>query len=94
MLDFIQELDGVAAPVRIIWGDQDHAAPSPVLDAYRAVPAHQPNVEVHIFPGILHGFMMPSNTKAFSAPTREFAMGRALALLGALRDGAGLRRAS
>jgi carboxymethylenebutenolidase len=94
MLDFIQELDGVTAPICIVWGDQDHAAPAPVLDAYRAVPVRHPNVEVHIFPGVLHGFMMPWNTKAFSAPTREFVMGRALALLGALRDDAALRRAS
>ena len=52
-----------------------------------------PNVEVHIFPGVLHGYMMPWNTKAYSAPTRAFSMGRALALLGALRDGT-LRKAS
>jgi carboxymethylenebutenolidase len=94
MLDFIPDLDGVTAPVCIVWGDQDHAAPAPVLDAYRAVPARHPNVEVHIFPGVLHGYMMPSNATAFSPPTREFTMGRALALLGALRDGANLRRAS
>ena len=36
LLDFIGELDGVTAPVCIIWGDQDHAAPAEVLDAYRA----------------------------------------------------------
>jgi dienelactone hydrolase len=35
MLDFIQELDGVTAPICIIWGDQDHAAPAEVLAAYR-----------------------------------------------------------
>jgi carboxymethylenebutenolidase len=93
MQDFIQELDGVSAPVCIIWGDQDHAAPAEVLDAYRTVPARMPNVEVHIFPGILHGYMMPWNTKAFSATTREFSMERALALLGALR-GEKLRQAS
>ena len=67
---------------------------APVLDAYRGVPARMPNVEVHIFPGMLHGYMMRWNTKAFSAPTREFSMGRALALLDGLRDGARLRRAS
>jgi len=94
MLDFIPDIDGVTAPVCIVWGDQDHAAPAPVLDAYRAVPARHPNVEVHIFPGVLHGYMMPSNATAFSPPTREFTIGRALALLGALRDGANLRRAS
>ena len=86
MLDFIQELDGVTAPVCIIWGDQDHAAPAEVLEAYRAVPARMPNVEVHIFPGVLHGYMMPWNTKAFIAETRDFSMGRALAILDGLRD--------
>src|SRR6185503_7825428 len=38
MLDFIGELDGVTQPVCIVWGDQDHAAPPEVLDAYRPVP--------------------------------------------------------
>jgi len=93
MLDFIGDLEGVTAPVCIIWGDEDHAAPAEVLDAFRAVPARMPNVEVHIFPGVQHGYMMPWNTKAFSAPTREFSMGRALALLAGLR-GDKLRKAS
>jgi carboxymethylenebutenolidase len=85
MLDFIGELDGVTAPVCIIWGDQDHAAPAEVLDAYRAVPARMPNVAVHIFPGVLHGYMMPGNVKAFSAEARELSMTRALAILDGLR---------
>jgi carboxymethylenebutenolidase len=85
LLDFIDELDGVTAPVCIIWGDQDHAAPAEVLAAYRAVPARMPNVEVHIFPGVLHGYMMPWNTKAFSQQTRDFSMARALAILDGLR---------
>jgi len=66
-------------------GDQDHAAPAEVLEAYRKVPARMNNVEVNIFPGVLHGYMMPWNTKAFSAPTRAFSMGRALAILDGLR---------
>jgi carboxymethylenebutenolidase len=85
MLDFIDELDGVTAPVCIIWGDQDHAAPAEVLAAYRAVPARMPNVEVHVFPGVLHGYMMPWNVKAFSQQTRDFSMARALAILDGLR---------
>jgi carboxymethylenebutenolidase len=85
MLDFIGELEGVTAPVCIIWGDQDHAAPAEVLAAYRAVPARMPNVEVHVFPGVQHGYMMPWNTKAFSQPTRDFSMARALAILDGLR---------
>jgi len=55
---------------------RDHVAPQPVLDAYRAVPQRLPNVEVHIFPGIQHGYTMPS-AKAFDAPARAFSMARA-----------------
>jgi carboxymethylenebutenolidase len=97
MLDFLGELDGVTAPVCIMWGDLDHAAPAEVLAAYRAVPARMPNVEVHIFPGVLHGYMMPENAKAFSQPSRELSMKRALAILKGLRgeeQRQGLRQAS
>jgi carboxymethylenebutenolidase len=95
LLDFIDELKGVTAPVCIVWGDQDHAAPAEVLDAYRQVPARMPNVEVHIFPRILHGYMMKWQVKAFSPETRAFTMGRALGILDALAgEGDGLRRAS
>ena len=59
LLDYIGELDGVNAPVCIIWGDKDHAAPAPVLEAYRAAAPRFPNLDLHIFPGVLHGYMMP-----------------------------------
>jgi carboxymethylenebutenolidase len=91
--DFIGELEGVTAPVCIMWGDQDHVAPKEVLDMYRAVPLRQKNVEVHIFPGVLHGYMMPDHAKAYDAKAREFSMQRALAILEGLR-GEGLRQAS
>ena len=91
LLDYLPELDGVTAPVCIMWGDQDHRAPPAVLDAYRPVPARMKNVEVHIFPGILHGYMMPAATKAFDAKTRAFSMGRALSILEGLRTPAGRR---
>jgi len=94
MLDYIVELEGVTQPVCIIWGDQDHQAPPPVLDAYRGVPARMKNVEVHIFPGVKHGYMMESNPKAFDRKTRDFSMERALAILDGLRgEGERLRKA-
>ena len=94
-MDYIGELQGVTEPVCILWGDQDHVAPAPVLDAYRAVPARMPNVEVHIFPGVQHGYMMPGSPAAFSAPTRAFSMQRALAILDGLRGAKSpLRQAS
>ena len=85
MLDFLKELEGVAQPVCIIWGDQDHAAPPEVQKAYRGVPSRMKNVEVHIFPGVLHGYMMRGNAKAFDQKSYEFSMARALAILKGLR---------
>ena len=86
MLDYVQELDGVGEPVCIIWGDQDHLAPIEVLDAYRDISSRMKNVEVHIFPGVFHGYMMRGSPKAFHAATRDFSMTRALAILDGLRD--------
>ena len=85
--DFLKDLDGVSQPVCIIWGDQDHAAPPEVQEAYRGVPSRMKNVEVHIFPGVQHGYMMKDNAKAHHRATYEFSMGRALALLAGLRVG-------
>jgi carboxymethylenebutenolidase len=86
LFDYIKELEGVTQPVCIIWGDQDHQAPSNVLEAYRGVPARMKNVEVHIFPGVLHGYMMRENPDAFDQKTRDFSMKRALAILEGLRS--------
>jgi carboxymethylenebutenolidase len=84
MLDYIADLDGVSAPVCIIWGDRDHRAPTEVLDAYRALSTRAKNVELHIFPGILHGYMMRGSPKAFDQKTRDFSFARALAILDSL----------
>jgi carboxymethylenebutenolidase len=85
MLDYIGELDGVTAPVCIIWGDRDHQAPAPVLEAYRTVPARMNNVEVHIFPGVQHGYMMRLDKDRYDQSTRDFSMRRALSILERLR---------
>jgi len=93
MLDYLGELEGLAKPVCIIWGDKDHQAPAAVLDAYRGAAARTKNLELHIFPGIEHGYMMPES-KAFDGKTRDFSMQRSLAVLEGLRSGeAGRRKA-
>ncbi len=83
--DFVQELDGATQPISIIWGDLDHAAPPPVQEMYRAVPARHKNVDVHIIPGVNHGYMMKANPAAFDQKTYDLSMGRALAILNSLR---------
>ena len=88
MLDYIGELEGVAKPVCLLWGDQDVMAPAELIAAYRAIAARKKNLELHIFPGILHGYMMPAHKEAFDAQKREFSMARARAILEGLRGAA------
>ena len=83
--DFLHELDGLSKPVGLIWGDQDHAAPPEVRSAYQAATQRLSNLAVHIFPGVLHGYMMRGNAQAWSPETHAYSMDRALALLDGLR---------
>jgi len=89
LLDFIGELNGLAAPLCIMWGDKDFAGPPEVRDAYRAAMARHLNLEVHVFPGIDHGYMLPHSPEAFDAATRKFSMGRALSIMAGLRGAGG-----
>jgi len=92
MLDYIGELDGLGRPVCIIWGDADHQAPAEVLDAYRHATLRMKNLKLHVFPGILHGYMMPENVKAFDRKTRKFSMEQSLAILDGLRSEEAVRK--
>jgi carboxymethylenebutenolidase len=85
MGEYIAELDGVTQPLCFIWGDQDHQLPAELAEKYRAVAARMQNLELHIFPGIQHAYMIRGNAKAFDQKTYDFSMQRAFALLDALR---------
>lgn len=85
MLDYLPEMEGLAKPVCVIWGDQDIMAPPPVLEAYRAAAARQNNLDLHIFPGVKHSYMMPHSTDAFDPKVRAFSLERAFAILAGLR---------
>jgi len=95
LIAYTDLLEGLTAPVCIIWGDADHAAPPDVIEAYRKLAARMSNLKLHVFPGIKHGYMMPDAGDAYDQKTREFSLARALALLDGLRGGGeGLRKAS
>jgi carboxymethylenebutenolidase len=87
MLDYLREVEEVSAPVCVLWGDRDQRAPEEVLSAYRALASRKNNVELHIFPGVQHGYMMRGSPKAFHPRAREFSMTRALAILDGFRSG-------
>ena len=79
------EMEGLAKPVCVIWGDQDIMAPPAVLEAYRAAAARQKNLDLHVFPGVKHSYMMPHSTDAFDAKVRAFSLERAFGILAGLR---------
>ncbi len=93
MLDYIHELDGVHEPICIIWGDRDSRAPAEVIDGYRGAAARMKNLELHIFPGVQHGYMMRA-VAAFDQKTHDFSIGRAKAMLADLRETPALCAAS
>ena len=88
MLDYLHEIEDVSEPVCILWGDRDHRAPDEVLSAYRALASKKTNVELHIFPGVQHGYMMRGAPKAFDPQAREFSMTRVLAIVEGFRSAA------
>ena len=97
MWSFVQDLDGVTQPVCLIWGDKDHAATPEVQDIYPKLAQKMKNLEVHLLPDILHGYMMPKAVKAFDKGAYDFSMARTLAILDGLRGTdkqQALRRAS
>jgi len=83
MLDYLHELAGVREQVCLMWGDEDDRAPTEVLQAYRDAAARMNNVEVHIFPGVRHGYMMRASP-SFDRPAYEFSIKRAREILGGL----------
>lgn len=85
MMDYIGEFEKLAKPVCLLWGDKDVMAPPELLAAYGALAARKKNLELHVFPGVLHGYMMPGHAEAFDAKKREFSMARARAILEGLR---------
>lgn len=84
MEDFIAEAERVTRPVCLLWGDRDNRAPQPVLDAYRGLTARMPNVELHVFPGVQHGYMMKGDERHDPA-AYAFSMKRIGELLAGLR---------
>ena len=85
MLDYLPEMAGMNKPVCVIWGDLDIMAPPEVLNAYKDAAKKKKNLDLHIFPGVLHSYMMPSSEKAYDLKVRQFSMDKAFAILEKLK---------
>ena len=85
MASYVNEFEGLTAPVCYIWGDQDHAATPEVQDVYPKLAQKIENLEVHLLPGILHGYMNTLDKATYDAGAYKFSMQRALSILETLQ---------
>jgi carboxymethylenebutenolidase len=75
-----------AAPIRLHWGDADRVCPPDTLARIRAATDGMANVELTIYPGVVHGYTAASNAKSWNAAAAEDSWAGALAVLDGLRD--------
>jgi GGDEF domain-containing protein len=75
-----------AAPIRLHWGDADRVCPPDTLARIRAATDGMANVEITIYPGVVHGYTAASNAKSWNAAAAEDSWAGALAVLDGLRD--------
>lgn len=85
MWSFVNDLNGVTQSVCLIWGDQDHAFNDEVKKVYPKLADDMSNLEVHVLPGIKHGYMMSLATQAYDKGAYDFSMKRTLEILNGLR---------
>jgi carboxymethylenebutenolidase len=74
------------APIRLHWGDEDRVCPPETLARIRAATEAMANVEITIYPGVLHGYTARSNAKSWNEAAAESSWASALTVLDALRD--------
>jgi carboxymethylenebutenolidase len=84
MLDFVGEFEQVRQPLCVIWGDQDHAAPANVRQAYASACARMQNADLRVLAGVQHGYMLRGNARAFDRASYDLSMQRAVEMLARL----------
>lgn len=85
MRDFIGELEGLEAPLHLLWGDRDALAPADLREAFRAASIRMRHLRVHVFPGVGHGYMMRARKDVFNERAYDASMACAFDVLEALR---------
>ncbi len=83
-LDMVSDIGD--APIRLHWGDEDHACPPEALAGIRSATENMSNVEITVYPGVRHGYSALSSAKSWNAPAAENSWASALAVMEGLRD--------
>ena len=79
------ELNSNGATISLHWGDLDHAAPPHCQEGAAELNAKMSNLDVIIYPGIKHGYMMPS-APAWDQGSFDTSWARTLEILTGLQD--------
>ena len=79
------ELNSGGATISLHWGDLDHAAPPHCQEGAKELDAKMSNLDVIIYPGIKHGYMMPS-AAAWDQGSFDTSWARTLEILTELQD--------
>lgn len=72
-------------PVRLHWGDEDRACPPDDLAKVQAATADMSNIEITVYPGVVHGYSAPGSTKAWNPEAAANSWASALAVMEGLR---------
>ncbi len=79
------ELNSNGATISLHWGDLDHAAPPHCQEGAAELDAKMSNLDVIIYPGIKHGYMMPS-AAAWDQGSFDTSWARTFEILTELQD--------
>jgi carboxymethylenebutenolidase len=82
--NYLDQLADVKVPISLHWGDQDHAGPPEALEKIRQAISCKDNMELHVYPGVGHGYTAPSS-EAWDAEIAARSWRRAVEILNGLR---------
>ena len=92
--NYLDELDGITAPIVLHWGDQDHALPPEALAQIRAATSGRANTDITIYPGVQHGYTSAANSPSYDAAATQNSLARAVEVINELRNADSLAAAS
>ncbi len=81
---WFDDLNNIKCPLAIHWGDNDFAAPPELIEQFRPAVAAMDNAELHVYPGVQHGYMSPGSTEAYNADAAAHSWERARNILAKL----------
>jgi carboxymethylenebutenolidase len=79
---YLDAMPDVSCPLSFHWGDNDRAAPMPVIDEVKQTFTARDDAEVFLYPGgVEHGYMLPGHGEAYNHTAAELSWGRTFSLL-------------